>query len=531
MRTHELWWPSFNGRTADCGSANEGSIPSGHPNQGFLSDMKKWSLLILILAFLLAVFSAIFYYWPTIQNKLLSLNEVQYASGYQITQLTCSLKEDCGEISFTFNNLEVAASQTPSYQIKEMPEEAKTEIIFNDVQETSNNFTYEQINANPLVEDVSHEQIGNAFVLTIKRKGPLTPTQVQTNANTVILKFPFGTAQYPKFSEVTPQDQSSINNASAKISAKAALNSELKQAIMYLDDIKVDLQIKNLGFNQYSFEANQNLQYGSNYNTKLIAIDSQNRATAITWDFGVQKSQATAILGEDRFKYIGWWGQINSTTTPVMSAPSSTSTQLAIFSTINRVKVLKEVTGETIGGSDLWLQIDGGAHPGTYIFSGYVTPIEQPKPPSSFNIPQGVKENEYWIDVDITKKVFTLFLYNQPVFATYVATGLPASPTLTGTYNIWYKLVKTRMRGGPPVATHFYDLPNVPYVMYYNGSFAIHGTYWHDKFGTRQSAGCTNLTQGDAKFIFEKTNPVLPADKNFTLSTADNPGTTVYNHY
>ena len=26
-----VWWPSFNGRTADCGSANEGSIPSGHP--------------------------------------------------------------------------------------------------------------------------------------------------------------------------------------------------------------------------------------------------------------------------------------------------------------------------------------------------------------------------------------------------------------------------------------------------------------------------------------------------------------------
>jgi lipoprotein-anchoring transpeptidase ErfK/SrfK len=51
--------------------------------------------------------------------------------------------------------------------------------------------------------------------------------------------------------------------------------------------------------------------------------------------------------------------------------------------------------------------------------------------------------------------------------------------------------------------------------MYYSGSLAVHGTYWHDKFGTPQSAGCTNLTQGDAKFIFDRASV----------------GTTVVNHY
>ena len=496
--------------------------------------MKKWSLFILILAFLLAVSSAVFYYWPTIQNKLFSFNEVQYASGYQITQLTCSLKEDCGEISFTFNNLEGAASQTPSYQIKEIQEEAKTEIIFNDVQETSNNFTYEQISANPLVEDVSHEQIGNAFVLTIKRKGSLTPTQVQTDANIVTLKFPFGTDQYPKFSDIVPSDRSLINNTSAQISAKATLNTEntdLKQGIMFLDDVEVDIQIKNLSNNEYLFETRQSVQSGNDYKIKIIAIDSQNLATAFTWNFGVQKSIARAVLGEDRFKYLGWWGQINSTSTLVMSEPSSQAKRLDTFSTINRVKVLKEVSGETINGSDQWLQIDGGAHPGAYIFSSFVTPIEQPKPPAIFAIPQGVKENEYWIDVNITKKVLTLFLYNQPVLATYVATGRPSNPTITGTYQIWYKLLKDRMRGGPPVVPFFYDLPNVPSVMYYHQGYGIHGTYWHDKFGTQQSSGCTNLTQGDAKFIFEKVKPILPPDKKAIISNVENPGTVVFNHY
>ena len=87
------------------------------------------------------------------------------------------------------------------------------------------------------------------------------------------------------------------------------------------------------------------------------------------------------------------------------------------------------------------------------------------------------------------------------------------------------------MQGGPPVVSYRYDLPNVPWVMYYSGAYGIHGTYWHDKFGTQQSAGCTNLTQGDAKFIFEKTLPIMPANKASVISSDSNPGTVVYNHY
>ena len=87
------------------------------------------------------------------------------------------------------------------------------------------------------------------------------------------------------------------------------------------------------------------------------------------------------------------------------------------------------------------------------------------------------------------------------------------------------------MSGGPPVVPYRYNLPNVPYVMYYKGSYAVHGTYWHDKFGSRQSAGCTNLTQGDAKFVFERVNPKLPEGSNSTRPTSGNSGTVVYNHY
>lgn len=235
---------------------------------------------------------------------------------------------------------------------------------------------------------------------------------------------------------------------------------------------------------------------------------------------------------DERFKYLGWWGDINYEQAGIYKEATRESEKLGIFSTVNRVKVLEEVSGEMIGSSNLWYRIDGGMYPGAYVFSADVTPAIQPAPPSEPRIPAEVKAGEYWVDVDLTKKVLSLFLYDTPVFATYVSTGVYTNPTLSGTYRIQQKFVKTRMRGRPPTAAKVYDLPNVPYVMYYYGSFSLHGTYWHDKFGTRQSSGCTNLTRGDAKYIFDRVSPVItPAMENFIHSTPDNPGTVIFNHY
>lgn len=235
---------------------------------------------------------------------------------------------------------------------------------------------------------------------------------------------------------------------------------------------------------------------------------------------------------DDKFKYLGWWGNINYNKTGIYKKPTRESEFLGIFTKINRVKILEEVAGEMVGENNLWYKIDGGAYPGAYIFSADVTPIEQPAPPANPKIPAGVKNGEYWVDVDLTKKILTLFLYDYPIFATYVATGVATHSTPTGTYKIVSKFEKARMKGRPPVAARVYDLPNVPYVMYYRGSFSLHGTYWHDKFGSRQSSGCTNLTQGDAKFIFERIKPLsLFESKNFVFSSKENPGTIIYNHY
>lgn len=234
----------------------------------------------------------------------------------------------------------------------------------------------------------------------------------------------------------------------------------------------------------------------------------------------------------ERFKYLGWWGDINYDKAGIYKKPTRESEYLGNFTSVNRVKILEEITGEMVGTNDLWYRIDGGMYPGAYVFSADVTPVDPPEPLAKPKIPASVKQGEYWIDVDLTKKILSLFLYDKPVFATYVATGVYTHPTLPGAYKIWYKLKKTIMKGRPPTAARVYDLPDVPYVMYYRGSFSLHGTYWHDKFGSRQSSGCTNLTQGDAKFIFERVNPIIESETaQYIFSTRDNPGTIIYNHY
>ena len=39
--------------------------------------------------------------------------------------------------------------------------------------------------------------------------------------------------------------------------------------------------------------------------------------------------------------------------------------------------------------------------------------------------------------------------------------------------------------------------------MYFDGDIGLHGTYWHDGFGYRQSHGCVNLSVTDAKWLYE----------------------------
>jgi Uncharacterized protein conserved in bacteria len=226
------------------------------------------------------------------------------------------------------------------------------------------------------------------------------------------------------------------------------------------------------------------------------------------------------------WQYLGFWGGINASPVPVRTAPNSQAKILGYFSTINRVKVLAIKKAD----NSVWYQVDGGRYPGAYVEAKFVSPIPQPAPDQKAVMPKNVKPGDYWINLNIGQEVLTLFKGADPVLATYVSTGMKGSATIQGVFNIQYKYTATRMHGGPPFATHYYDLPNVPWTMYYHGSFGVHGAYWHDEFGITKSAGCTNMTIGDSKYIFNLVSPNIGMATSGAATVA-NPGTVVYNHY
>lgn len=76
-----------------------------------------------------------------------------------------------------------------------------------------------------------------------------------------------------------------------------------------------------------------------------------------------------------------------------------------------------------------------------------------------------------------------------------VSTGITGTPTPRGTFTIFKKKPSRYMQGPlPHVSEKYFDLPGVPWTMYFTkDGAAIHGTYWHQAFGTPRSNGCINL--------------------------------------
>lgn len=106
------------------------------------------------------------------------------------------------------------------------------------------------------------------------------------------------------------------------------------------------------------------------------------------------------------------------------------------------------------------------------------------------------QSNQRWIKIDLSQQKLTAWEGGKSVYAVIVSTGKKSTPTRTGVFQIQSKHKSARMRGRD------YDLPKVPYTMYYQGSYAIHGANWHRRFGTPVSHGCVNVAPNHAKWLF-----------------------------
>lgn len=143
------------------------------------------------------------------------------------------------------------------------------------------------------------------------------------------------------------------------------------------------------------------------------------------------------------------------------------------------------------------------------------------------------------IIVDLSEQKLYAYQNEKLYMETKVSTGLNDTPTTPNEYYIFYKTPSRYMQGptdrkglikkytsnlynSTTTATStrdyllntkayttdtsvkdYYDLPGVPYTMYFdNDGSAIHGAYWHNNFGQHHSHGCVNLSIKDSEKLY-----------------------------
>jgi hypothetical protein len=155
----------------------------------------------------------------------------------------------------------------------------------------------------------------------------------------------------------------------------------------------------------------------------------------------------------------------------------------------------------------------------------------KPGPP-----PADLKPGEKWIDVNLDNQSLVAYEGDKAVYATMVSTGRMDDHekekdhrTPPGSFRIREKHIAATMDGdvasdGP------YSIEDVPWIMYFNQSYALHGAFWHANFGHVQSHGCVNLAPDDARALFGWTEPRLPDGWHAVWSTPEHQGTRVVVH-
>lgn len=109
------------------------------------------------------------------------------------------------------------------------------------------------------------------------------------------------------------------------------------------------------------------------------------------------------------------------------------------------------------------------------------------------------------IEVSLSRQWLYAYEGDRLVMDAPVSTGKEHFETPTGTFYIYSKVAKKRLSGHDRETGESWDIPDVPYILFYHGGVAIHGVYWHNRFGTgeRLSHGCVGLAPSEAAILYE----------------------------
>jgi LysM repeat protein len=119
------------------------------------------------------------------------------------------------------------------------------------------------------------------------------------------------------------------------------------------------------------------------------------------------------------------------------------------------------------------------------------------QPESTLSLVAAPADGKRWVEVDLTNQTLTAWQGDVPVLFTAISSGRAGTPTVTGRFTIGTKYKVVRMTGPG------YDIPDVPWVMYFHQGYALHGAYWHNNFGVPMSHGCVNLRPSEAEMLYD----------------------------
>ena len=108
--------------------------------------------------------------------------------------------------------------------------------------------------------------------------------------------------------------------------------------------------------------------------------------------------------------------------------------------------------------------------------------------------------------MDLSEQVVVAYDGDKPIYATLTSTGRRGHRTPTGIYRVVRKKARTTMTSDEG-DREIYRVANVPWTLFFHKGYAVHGTYWHDGFGSPRSHGCINMSPADAKFVYEFLGP------------------------
>lgn len=200
--------------------------------------------------------------------------------------------------------------------------------------------------------------------------------------------------------------------------------------------------------------------------------------------YGVKPSEYTGVFfGEESLKYPMLWVLVEGYPSPYPGAEPDTSADILPRYTRAHIFATVEVDGWEwyLIAPDHWIKQTEVAQ---------VKLIEKP-----------AEIEGYWVAVDLYEQVLVAYESDTPIFATLIASGLEQWSTNEGTFQVHNRIEDAPMSGAEG-GSDFYRLENVPYAMYFDEKISLHGTYWHDRFGYRQSHGCVNMSISDAYWLY-----------------------------